>query len=198
MMSGKAISKTLRGHFLVEAALVNKLVFALIPCESDESSPDDVVNSTQTDGEENAEDVEILTSDVVKKIYEVYKGIFEGSMLVSEVAELDEVLKFEQCLEKYKALLARQSPTAKLWLHYIEYRETLKLFIRAERTGNWSLHLVAVTRMLNLFAATGHINYAKSARLYLQFMLELPQDYPWLHEMFSIHGFHAVRRSTRY
>ncbi len=93
---------------------------------------------------------------------------------------------------------ARQSPTAKLWLHYIEYRETLKLFIRAERTGNWSLHLVAVTRMLNLFAATGHINYAKSARLYLQFMLELPQDYPWLHEMFSIHGFHAVRGSTRY
>ncbi len=72
---------------LVEAALVNKLVFALIPCESDESSPDDVVNSTQSDGEENAEDVEILTSDVVKNIYEVYKGIFEGSMLVSEVAD---------------------------------------------------------------------------------------------------------------
>ncbi len=119
-------------------------------------------------------------------------------MLVSEVAELDEALKFEPCLEKYKALPARQYPTAKLWLHYIEYVETLKLFIRAERTGNWSLHLIAVTRMLNLFAATGHINYAKSARLYLQFMWELPQDYPWLHEMFSIHGFHAVRRSTRY
>ena len=52
--------------------------------------------------------------------------------------------------------------------------------------------------MLNLFAATGHINYAKSARLCLQLMQELPQDYPWLYEMFSIHGFHAVCRSSRY
>ena len=52
--------------------------------------------------------------------------------------------------------------------------------------------------MLNLFAATGHINYAKSARLYLPFMLELPKDFPWLHEMFINQGFHAVRRSSRY
>jgi len=33
MISGKAISKALRGHFLVEAALVNKLMSALLPCE---------------------------------------------------------------------------------------------------------------------------------------------------------------------
>ena len=100
----------------------------------------------------------------------------------------------EECLAKYKTLLVEQSPTAKLWLQYIEYIETLKLFIRAERSGNWSLHLVAVTRMLNLFAATSHINYAKSARLYLQLMLELPKDFPWLHKMFINQGFHAVRK----
>ena len=46
-----------------------------------------------------------------------------------EIAESAEVLK-------YKALLAKQSPTAKLWLQYIEYIENLKLFIRAERSGN--------------------------------------------------------------
>ena len=34
--------------------------------------------------------------------------------------------------------------------------------------------------MLNLFAATGHTNYAKSCSLYLQLMLELPSKYPWL------------------
>ena len=52
--------------------------------------------------------------------------------------------------------------------------------------------------MLNLFTATGHINHAKSARLYLQLMLELLKDFPWLHEMFINQGFHAVRRSSRY
>ena len=119
-------------------------------------------------------------------------------MSISEIAESTEVLKLEECLVKHKALLGEKSPTAKLWLQYIEYIETLKLFIRAERSGNWSLHLVAVTRMLNLFAATGHINYAKSTRVYLQLMLELPKDFPWLHEMFINQGFHTVRRSSRY
>ena len=78
------------------------------------------------------------------------------------------------------------------------YVETLKLFIRAERTGNWNLHLVAVGEMMNLFAATGHINYAKSSRLYLQLMGELPIDHPWLYHCFTEQGFHTVRRSSGY
>ena len=91
MMSGKAISRARRGHFLVEGALVNKLVSALLPCKPGDNCP---WNSTQSDREKNsnAEDVEILSSDEVDKICKVYKGFFEGSMLVSEVAELDEVL----------------------------------------------------------------------------------------------------------
>ena len=40
-------------------------------------------------------------------------------------------------------------------------------FIRAERIGNWYLHFVSISQMLNLFAATGNVNYAKSARMYL-------------------------------
>ena len=142
--------------------------------------------------------METLSSDEGRKICKVYKGVIEGSMLVSEVAELDEVLKFEKSLEKYKALLAGQSPTAKLWLQYIDNVETLKLFVEQKEQAIGHYIFVAVTRMLNLFAAAGHINYAKSARLYLQLMQELPQDYPWLYEMFSIHGFHAVRRHSRY
>ena len=79
-----------------------------------------------------------------------------------------------------------------------QYIETLKLFIRAERTGDWNLHLVSVGKMINLFAATGHINYAKSSRLYLQLMYQLPTDHPWLYYCFIEQGFHAVRRSNRY
>ena len=63
---------------------------------------------------------------------------------------------------------------------YTNFINILKLFIRAERTGDLNLHLVAVGKMLNVFAA-GHFNYAKSARLYLQMMLELPSSHPWLY-----------------
>ena len=51
--------------------------------------------------------------------------------------------------------------------------------------------------MINLFAATGHINYTKSARLYLQQKQQLPNDCPWLYQRFIEHGFHAVQRSSR-
>ena len=51
--------------------------------------------------------------------------------------------------------------------------------------------------MLNLFAASGHLNYAKIARLYVQQRMSLSEKHPWLHEQFE-NGKHEVRRSQRY
>lgn len=76
----------------------------------------------------------------------------------------------------------------------MNYISIVKLFIRAERTGDWNLHFKAAAKMENLFIATGHINYAKSARLYLQMMHGLPETHPWLYEQLS-NGFHTIRRS---
>jgi hypothetical protein len=97
-----------------------------------------------------------------------------------------------------KATLEAGCKTAKLWLRYVQYIQNVKLRICAERTGDWTLHLVSVSRMLNLFAATGHNNYAKCARLYLQMMQRLPESHPWLYEKFMKGGNHALRRSDRY
>ena len=52
--------------------------------------------------------------------------------------------------------------------------------------------------MMNLFAATGHHNYAKSTRVYLQMMVDLPKLHPWLYEKFSNEGSFVCRRSHRY
>ena len=49
--------------------------------------------------------------------------------------------------------------------------------IRAERLADWEMHLTATNAILNLFAATGHFTCAKSARFYLQHMLDLPKDH---------------------
>ena len=35
MISGKAISRALHGHFLVEVALVNTLMLAVLPCQEE-------------------------------------------------------------------------------------------------------------------------------------------------------------------
>ena len=73
----------------------------------------------------------------------------------------------------------------------------MKQFIRAERTGNWQNHLMVVRQMLNLFSATAHFQYAKSARLYLQLMDELPIDFPWLYNLFQ-QGYYTIRKSDRF
>ena len=70
-------------------------------------------------------------------------------------------------------------------------------FIKAERTGNFELHLQAVHDMLLFFGASGHHLYEKSAYIYLQNMFELPQINPNLYEKFKC-GYHVVRRSDRY
>ena len=72
------------------------------------------------------------------------------------------------------------------------------MFIRAERTGDWDKHLVATEKMLNLYVATGHYHYAKSARLYLQRMLKLKDNYPWLYQKFKENGYHCVRRTNKF
>ena len=79
----------------------------------------------------------------------------------------------------------------------MEYVDVVKEFLFVESTSNWYLHLQAKQKIMNLFAATGHVNYARSSRMYVQEMLSLPNTNPWLSEQFE-EGRHAVRRSGRY
>ncbi len=125
----------------------------------------------------------------VQKIHDLYQGIQDKSVTVYDIVESTELVKLAECLLKHKEYLGDKSRPARLWMQYVEY---VKLFIHAERTGNWHIH---VEKMLNLFAATGHINYAMSARLYLQQMQELLTEHRWC---FTEQGFHTVRRSSRY
>ena len=61
-----------------------------------------------------------------------------------------------------------KSHTAKLWLLYVQYISIVKEYILSERTCNWSLDLHTVQKLMNLFAVSGHINYAKCYRLNIQ------------------------------
>ena len=73
----------------------------------------------------------------------------------------------------------------------------LQTTIKAERTGNFPLHLSAVSMMFPFFAASGHRLYAKSARLYLQQMMHLSETHPDVYKDFMA-GHHVIRRSQRF
>jgi hypothetical protein len=115
----------------------------------------------------------------------------------SSLINCHSLIKLNSTLNELCTGLLNQSRTARLWLLYMRYVTLLKLFIFGERTGNWTVHLHAVEGMLGLFAATGHINYAKSARLYVQQMTNLSNSHPILYQQF-VAGNHSIRRSNRF
>ena len=56
---------------------------------------------------------------------------------------------------------------------------------------NWYLHLQALVKTTNLFAASGHRNSAKCSRLPLQEIHMLSETNTWLNRQFG-DGYHAV------
>ena len=167
LISGKAIARSIRARTLAESALMTLLLEKLI--------------------EDKKVDCERLQSYYEKALTCEFNVSTFDEMISSNtfIAIANEV-------EELKTKLKAKSRTAKLWLLCLDYISVAKLFILAERTSDWELHLDAVTEMLNLFASTGHRNYAKSACLYVQEMKKLPPTNPWLYAQF-VNEQHTVK-----
>ena len=73
--------------------------------------------------------------------------------------------------------------------------DVIKIFIRTKRLADYNGHIFCIgIRMLEIFSAAGHYQYAKGARLYFQLMkrLEAPPRCKKTFKSFRIHGNHVV------
>ena len=78
--------------------------------------------------------------------------------------------------------VSEKSKTGKLWVdNLIKPVFLIMQYIRAEREGDWPLHLDVVSKMLPYFFAAGHHNYARYVTYYLNCMKNLP--FPILERM---------------
>jgi hypothetical protein len=69
---------------------------------------------------------------------------------------------------------ASTSNTSKLWVDcFIKPVFIIMLYVRAEREGDWPLHLLAVKQMLPYFFASAHVNYARYGLYYMRSMESL-------------------------
>ena len=154
---------------------------------------------TETEGQTLPEsDLLTLSREDMDKLEDLYKDLYQSHLSADDASEYRVLSSMQRPFNEYTDTLRSKSCIAKLWLQYMNFINILKLFIRAERTGDLNLHLVAVMKMLNVFAATGHFNFVKSARLYLKMMSELLSSHPWLYNNLFSNGYHTVRRSDRY
>ena len=167
MISGKAVSRAFRAHVMASSALNTLLI-----------------EEADVDG---------------KFLKPLYEKAIEKNLTKEDIYKLSSTVEYKalmDAIERKKQELEKSSRTAKLWLRYARYIEVAKNFVAAERTSDWQLHLDSLDEMLNVFAATGHGNYAKCARLYLEEMRTLSQTHPLLHKEF-MDGNHSVKRSAK-
>ena len=151
MVTGKAVLQANRAHLLTESALMMKL---------------QKIALTKNCGVNMSKEL----SDSIKILYKsaLEKKEHEVDLQIPELSSL------ESFIDQTKSSLISRSCTTRLWLQYMDYVETGANFIWAAKTGNWDLHVGSISKTLNLFTTTGHLNHAKSARIYLQLILDLP------------------------
>ena len=178
IMSRKAVSRAVRAHNIVDAALHVLLM------------EDIFTDNTSCESSDH------LSSGEVENLRLVYEGLMAGQFHADRASSDSTVEKLVDLLHEVKSRLVK-SRTATLWIQYSELVNLMRVFIRAERTGHWQLHLQVLAKMLPFFAASGHNNYTKRIYLYLQKMSVLEMSHPSVFASFN-KGQHVIRRSDRF
>lgn len=171
MMTGHAYVRAVRAHILTSAALFS----LLLPNNEDliDESQRGKINSTLEQLLDGGCATDILLGDATIQTF------------MTTVANIIEDEK-------------QKSPTGKLWISYLKQVSILKMFLYAERTGDWKLHLQCIRRMIPYFHSAGHLAYAKSARLYLQQMESLESKMSETeYKQFTEGGYFTVRKKDR-
>ena len=83
-----------------------------------------------------------------------YQALLDGKVPEEDTENWDTllILHIEVCKMKD---VEDGSRSGKLWLNFTKFMAIVRMFIRAERTGNWGLHLEATYNMLPFLARTG-------------------------------------------
>ena len=127
----------------------------------------------------------------------MYKEIIDQNVDSTGTQEDETVGQFYQVVSHHLEQAASQSRTGKLWVQYIQQVILMLNFFKAERTGDWKLHLHCIREMIPYFHAAGHFPYAKSARLYLHKMETISEVMsPDDHRLFSDKGYFTIHRAN--
>ena len=193
ILSGKAYARAVRAHLLVDAAL-NALLLAdafqvpqiLVHQEVQTAVQEDERNEEGgtvydfafppmqgpdpdvMDGGNLEANVGDKTLDIAVTVLE---KVLNGCMSPRDATRENVFIEVSNQLETHRKRLCG-SRTAALWLQHMHMINIMRKSVKAERTGNFKMHLESVKDMLPFLAAAGHNHYTKSSWLYLQQLLD--------------------------
>ncbi|VDI23197.1 Hypothetical predicted protein [Mytilus galloprovincialis] len=197
MFTGKAVARAVRGHFLIYNALTSLLLCEHFHVSSTVLKDHDTENVEHLSSLEDSEihNENTFIQDLNKLSY-IFDEILERHLPVDTLDQNEVLRKIRDSISTFRKSHI-ENRTARLWFLYMDMVDLLRNFIKAERTGNWTLHLQTIQKMLPYFAAAGHNLYLKSAYVYLQQMHGLSRTNPAINEAL-MSGFHVMRRSDRF
>ena len=126
-MSGKAISRAVRAHLLLDAVLngllLSKSMDVPLPCAAGVEQ-DDAESSDKT----------LCTNSDLKAAESLYDELMPMTKSAEEVANDEAIARIQAIRDGHVETLAKDL-TASLWIQYLDMIRILRKFIRAERLG---------------------------------------------------------------
>ena len=114
-----------------------------------------------------------------------------------ELACSEEGKNFARMFQNYRRKKEQENPNYCLWSSLLDMIETLLLFIRGTREGNFDLHLAAVRLMLPWFFAYDRQNYARYLSIYYSEMMQLKVTHPAVYTEFCKGQFVVQRHAEK-
>lgn len=106
----------------------------------------------------------------------------------------DAMTALSNTLITFREFGRKQSSTFSYWDNFLHACEILLRLLRADRQGDFLLHLDAVMEAVPFFHVAGKVNYARYSPVYVAEMRQLETDQPMMFQHMMRGGF-AVRRS---
>ena len=111
--------------------------------------------------------------------------------------ELDiffELIKKLCGFENFRKTKCQISETFYYWNNFLKMVQQLRNLLRADREGNWNLHLHAVKEIMPLFSVFDRTNYLRWCAVYIEDMQNLPEAAPDVYKAF-LSGKFSVKRT---
>jgi len=99
---------------------------------------------------------------------------------------------------KFLALKSEESETFKYWNNVSKMIQLLRNLVRADREGNWELHLTTVKEIMPMFAIFDHTNYLRWCSLYLEDIQTLNETAPDVYREFLKGNFSVKRKPGKF
>ena len=89
----------------------------------------------------------IFKKDTIKQLNELYENLSSNQCNPDAAINTNIVSMIHEKLSNLK-FIHDVNRTGKLWIQFMDFASIVRMFIRAERTGDWNLHIYASEQML--------------------------------------------------